>query len=358
MELVIGTYSTSTNPGIYCYQWDSTTNEFINATNIAGIENPSYLEIDSDSGRIYAVTEKKDESSAELHIYEVGTEGEQAAQLSCLPYSGTGSCYISSNSSKKHAFITNYQDGTLTVIKLPGELEAGGVVQHLEFKGNGPNEERQDQPHLHAARLSKDENYLYCSDLGSDRLYRFAYHPEAAEPLQAEEPPYLVLPPGSGPRHFTFSSDGRWLYLITELSAEIFVFDTETFSSDWQQRVSVLQEGYQGKAEAADIQIHPNGRFLYASNRGDANEIIVFAIDQTNGEISFIQRIGAAGLSPRSVLICENEKLLLTANEQSDNVSIFVMNDDGTLEFTKEYLQVPCPTCLKTLRLNTKDITT
>jgi 6-phosphogluconolactonase len=357
MELIIGSYSARDAPGIHRYQWDAENSCFISLGNIAGIENPSYLDIDNSAGRIHAVTEKKEGALAELHIYEVQAAGDQAARLSCLPFSGAGSCYISTSASKKHAFITNYQDGTLTVIELPQKDKHGKVLQHLEFSGNGPNEERQDQPHLHAALLSKDERYLYCSDLGSDRFYRFVYHPDADSPLEPVEPPYVALPPGTGPRHFTFSPDGRWLYLITELSAEIFVFDAEAFHGGWQQRVSLLQDGYQGKIEAADIQIHPNGRFLYASNRGDANEVIVFTIDQSNGEMEFIQRIGAAGLSPRSILICENENLLLAANEQSDNVSIFSLNENGMLEYTKEHLQVPCPTCLKTLRRNLTDTT-
>jgi 6-phosphogluconolactonase len=350
MELVIGTYSKTTDPGIHLYQWDATGAAFVGSTSITGIENPSYLDIDNASGLIYAVTEKKDNVVAELHIYQVEAGGTKATLLTCIPFPGAGSCYISSNSTKRHAFITNYGDGTLTIIKLPRGDHSGGVVQHLKFDGSGPNKERQDRPHLHAALLSEDERYLYCSDLGSDRLYQFNYNPEANQPLRPSEPAYLELPPGSGPRHFTFSRDGRWLYLITELSGEIFVINANNFTAGWQQKVSLLQDGYCGKIEAADIQVHPNGNYLYASNRGDANEIIVFSIQPENGQLTFLQRIGAAGLSPRCLLICEEQGLLLAANEQSDNVSIFKLQIGGTLEFTREHLEVPCPTCLKTIR--------
>jgi 6-phosphogluconolactonase len=245
MELVIGSYSEPNDAGIHVYQWDSVEG-FTNTTNIVGIENPSYLDIEHHARLIYAITEKKDGGVAELHIYQIQAEGAPANHLRCIPFPGAGSCYISTDKDKKHAFITNYGDGTLTVIKLPNEMSSGSVVQHLQFLGNGPNEERQDKPHTHAARLSKDEKYLYCSDLGSDRLYRFAYFPEANLPLQAETPPYISLPPGSGPRHFTFSPNGRWLYLITELSGEIFLFDTENLTESWQNRISLLQNGYQG----------------------------------------------------------------------------------------------------------------
>jgi 6-phosphogluconolactonase len=350
MVLVIGSYNKITDPAIHLYRWDVAESRFIAAAQIAGIENPSYLHIDQDQGLIYAVTEKTKDSAAELHIYHADDAGKNARLVSCTPFQGMGSCYISCNST--HAFVTNYGDGTLTVIKLPKDNQPGVVVQHFEFSGRGPNHERQDQPHLHAALLSGNQRYLYCSDLGSDRLYHFSYQSGAGDPLQPGEPPYIELPPGSGPRHMALSPDASRLYLITELSGEIFVFDPAGFSSGWLQRISLLQEGYSGKAEAADLQINASGSRLYASNRGDANEILVYSIDPLNGHLEFIQRTGAAGLSPRSLLICEEQSLLLAANEQSDNISVFRINGDGTLEFTRAHLQIPCPTCLKIFSRN------
>jgi 6-phosphogluconolactonase len=349
MMLVVGSYSKITDPGIHLYQLESPGNRFIPVSGIPGIENPSYLNTDPDQRLIYAITEKKKDAAAELHIYHLEHNKTHAELISCIPFQGSGSCFISIDSTRTHAFITNYGDGTLTVVKLPKADLPAKVVQLLEFSGSGPNKQRQDQPHLHAALLSPNERFLYCSDLGSDRLYQFTYHPDADTPLQASELNYVELPPGSGPRHLAISPDGSRLYLITELSGDIFVFDTNDFYNGWLQQISLLQDGYTGKIEAADIHMHPGGSYLYASNRGDANEIIVFQIQPVSGSLNFVQRIGAAGLSPRNLLICEHQGLLLVANEQSDNISIFNLNSDGTLEFTKEHLQVPCLTCLKSM---------
>src|SRR5215217_2178945 len=349
MILVIGSYSKAANPGIHFYRWQACESRFTPVYTIKGVENPSYMTIDDRKGLIYVVTEKKDNAEAELRIYRPESHGQQAELTACISYNGAGSCYIINDSSGTHSFITNYNDGTLSIIKLPQGKVPGRVVQHLKFSGSGPDVQRQEQPHLHSAILSKDECYLYCSDLGSDRLYRFAYHPGSDAPLHLTEPASQQLPPGSGPRHLALSKDGRWLYLITELSGEVFLFDTDNFRNGCLQSVSLLQEGYAGKIEAADIQLHPSGAYLYASNRGDANEIIVFSVHPVSGHLQFLQRTGAAGLSPRSLLICEQQELLLAANEQSDNISIFKIRNNGTLEFTKVHLQVPCPTCLKTI---------
>lgn len=347
MILAIGSYNKATDPGIHLYRWEASEKKFRQAARINHIENPSYISIDNARGLIYAITEKKEDNAAELHIYQVTDKGQKATLLSCIPFQGAASCNISTDPTRTHAFITNYGDGTLTVIELPDEIVPGRVVQHVKFSGSGPDKERQDQSHPHAAILSKDERRLYCSDLGTDRLYHFAYHPGAKVPLHKTKPPYIQLPAGSGPRHIALSQDGRRLYVITELSGEIFVFDTNKFNIGWLQKVSLHKAGFRGKIEAADIQINHIGSHLYACTRGDMNEIIVFSVEVTSGRISILQRISAFGVSPRSLLLCEQEGLLLAANEQSDNVSIFTVRSDGTLENYGEQLEIHCPTCVK-----------
>jgi 6-phosphogluconolactonase len=346
MIVVVGSYSKVIHAGIHVYRWDDDKKRFANIVKITGIENPSFVSINAVKGLIYAATEKKDTADSQLHIYQITGLQVETSLIARIRFKGQGSCYISTDTNSRHAFITNYGSGSLTVIRLPQRNVKGGVVQELEFKGSGPDAGRQEKPHLHAALLSQDGRYLYCSDLGSDRLYRFFYHPEADPPLPQEQAIYQQLPAGSGPRHLALSPNGDRLYLITELTGEIYSFNTGDFLAGWSQRISLLQEGYSGKTEGADIKVHPNGAYLYASNRGNANEIVVFSIDRVSGQLFFLQRIGAAGLSPRGLHICEQEGLLLVANEQSDNISIFELLSDGTLKFTKEELHIPCPTCI------------
>ena len=345
MQICAGTYSPACGPAIHLFRWNTAEHKFILADTISGIENPSYLHWHP-AGTLYAMTENKQGSQAQLFSYQI--RHGKAKLLNKISYTGAGSCFIQVDKSQKHAFISNYGSGTLTVISLPQKTFPAEVVQQLHFRGQGPDPERQDKAHIHAAVLSKDERYLYCTDLGSDRIYRFIYQPEATVPLNDDGSPDLVLPPGSGPRHLTFSICGRWLYMVTELSAEIFVFDTNYWGSAPIQQISLTQTGYSGKLEGADVQVDANGKFLYATNRAEVNEVVVFKIQQ-NGQLEFIQRIGAAGLSPRNLLICEQENLVLVANERSNTISIFLRNIDGTLEFTKAQLGLPSPTCVKEL---------
>jgi 6-phosphogluconolactonase len=135
--------------------------------------------------------------------------------------------------------------------------------------------------------------------------------------------------------------------MLSELSGEIFRFSTTTPLAAWMQQLSIVSASYKGEIAAADIRVHPTGKFLYTSNRGDANEIVAFRIDQRNGNLSFLQRISCEGSSPRSLAISADGKTLLAANEQSDNITIFRISPDGRLKYTGRELKVAKPACVK-----------
>jgi 6-phosphogluconolactonase len=351
MVLVIGSYSNSINPGIYLYQFKKDKGDFELLSEINGIENPSYLAISEIKALIYAISEDKEGDKGRLHIYQLKPSCTEAVLVDIVNFKAAGSCHICTDLNQTHAFIANYGEGSLTVIKLPDSRNSGSVVQQIRFDGNGPNFERQESSHIHATILSNDGCHLYCSDLGADRIYRFLYNPHSELPLQVVQPIFIDLPAGSGPRHFASSVNGRWLYLITELSGEIFVFDTYKPTEKWVHILKLTENGYQGEPEAADIQVHPNGKTLYVSLRGEINKILVFTVDSLDGNLSLLQRIAAYGQSPRCLLVCEQLGLLLAANEKGNSVSMFNILADGTLELVGKKINLPSPTCLKMFQL-------
>jgi 6-phosphogluconolactonase len=343
MVLTIGGYSN----GIYLYRFKNDKDGFEFYSEINGIENPSYLAISNENRCIYAISEDKEGDRGKLNIYQL-TPSSEVNLIDTINFKGAGSCHISVDVNQTHAFIANYGNGSLTVIRLPKSKKPTKVVQQIAFNGTGPGE-RQEGSHLHATILSRDGRYLYCSDLGADRIYRFLYQPWSVLPLQKEQPS-IDFPAGSGPRHFALSNNGRWLYVITELSGEIFVFDTSKGTEQWTQRINLVEDNFRGKPEAADIQVHPDGKTLYASLRGEHNEILVFAIEPLDGHLSLLQRIGAQGESPRCLLVCEQKSLLLAANEKANSISIFDILANGKLNFEGKKIKIFAPTCLKVFR--------
>lgn len=342
MLLAVGSYSPETEPGIYLYKFDPDTEEFNLLKVIAGVENPSYLTVSAKGDTLFAIRENKEGNDGQLSSYSIADE--DIAFKQSKAYKGAGSCFVTTDRNTQYAFIANYGSGTLAVIKIADDASP---KQLIEFSGNGPNTDRQDQSHIHAAVLSPDERFLYCTDLGADRLYRFKFNAGEEQPLVPDEPHYVNLPAGSGPRHMAFNHNGRWLYMLSELSGEIFRFDAKTTLTNWLQQISVVAATYKGEIAAADITVHPTGKFLYASNRGEANEIVAFRIDQRNGNLVFFQRISAEGSSPRSLAISADGKTLLAANEQSDNITIFRISPDGRLKYTGRELKVAKPACVK-----------
>lgn len=341
MLLVAGSYTAETEPGIYLYRVDQETAECDLQKVVIGIENPSYITLSADKKNLFAVSESKEGNDGRLSVYTLNQD--TIAFSGDLYLEAAGSCFVTVDSMYRHAFVANYRGGTLTVIKLNNRLPTE-VVQVIEFAGNGPNAERQEASHIHTVQLAPDERFLYCTDLGSDRLHQFTYYPDEENPVIPCDPPYINLPPGSGPRHLAFDKNERNLYLVTELSGEIFSFSTGNLKP-WLHRYKTIDEI--GDKEAADIQVHPNGKFLYASLRGQFNEIAVYKIDGRNGSLKFIQRVSVHGMSPRSIVISTDGDLLFSANEQSNNITIFRISAAGKLYYTSNELKLNKPTCVK-----------
>ena len=347
LMLIVGSYAEKTEPGIYLCRFDSSRCSIQILQHMDGNENPSYLFAPKNSNLIYAVSENKKNDDGSLSVYSLSANTLQ--KVGGVSYLGAGSCYISVGRNIRHAFIANYLSGSLSVLPLDNGLPTA-AVQTLKFEGKGVDAERQDSPHIHSAVLSADETTLYCTDLGTDQVYVFRYDADAEIPLIAENPPYITLPFGNGPRHIACSENGNWLYVLCELTGALFAFLQRGSLAPSFQELSVNDKGFNGKIEAADLQIHPSGHYLYASNRGDANQIIVFKIDQHNGHLAKIQSVYAQGKSPRNLLISPDGRFLLVANENSDSITTFEISPStGKLTFTGKSVVLKKPTCLKFL---------
>ncbi len=199
---------------------------------------------------------------------------------------------------------------------------------------------------MHSAMLSPDEKYLFAADLGTDQLNIFRYRASKNPPLFAEAPMSVV--PGNGPRHLVFSADGKFLYLLQEMGAVITAYSVDGGKLKALQSVNMTAQGFRGTVGAADIHISPDGRFLYASNRGDANEMVVYAISPENGLLTFVDRSSTLGKTPRIFAIDPTGSYLLVANQNSDSITIFKIDKvTGKLSPTRNKIDINMPVCLK-----------
>jgi 6-phosphogluconolactonase len=347
-DLLIGTYTTGESKGIYVYRFYTETGRTAYLNEVDGVDNPSYLCIAKNNRFVYSVNEIGNDRKGSASAYSFEPKGGKIELINKQASSGTGPCYISVDKAQKHVFLANYQSGALSVLPVNKDGSLAPVVQTIQDSGHGVNKSRQEGPHVHTAVLSPDEKYLLYTDLGTDKLNIYRYKAGQDKPLTPAEPSSIDVMAGHGPRHMAFSPNNKYLYLITEMGGVIYVYDYDGPKSKQLEAISMLADGYKGATGAADIHVSPDGRFLYATNRGDANEVVVFAINPDNGRLTFVERKSSMGKGPRNFVIDPSGNFLLVANQVSNDVYVYRINKQtGKLTLTTSKITIGNPSCLK-----------
>jgi len=347
-DLLIGTYTTGDSKGIYVYRFYTETGRTAYLNEVDGVDNPSYLCVAKNNRFVYSVNETGADRKGSASAYSFEPKTGKIELINQQPSTGTGPCYISVDKAQKHVFLANYQSGALSVLPVNKDGSLAPAVQTIQDSGHSINKNRQEGPHVHTAVLSPDEKYLLYTDLGTDKLNIYRYKPGQEKPLSPAEPSAFDVVAGHGPRHIAFSPDKKYLYLVTEMGGVIYVYDYDGPKSKQLEAISMLADGYKGAVGAADIHISPDGKFLYATNRGDANEVVVFAINPDNGRLTFVERKSSMGKGPRNFVIDPSGNFLLVANQMSNDIYVYRINKQtGKLTLTTSKISVGNPSCLK-----------
>lgn len=345
-HLLVGTYTNeSKTNGIHVYSFNTATGEFKEKSKTLNVNNPSFLVVSKDKKNVYAVSEGGQGKGISAYSFNA-TTGELAF-LNSTPAGGNGPCYISVDDKKQTVFTGNYGGGSLSATKLNADGSLSDNIQVIQHEGGSVNKSRQDKPHVHAVVLSPDNGYLFVPDLGTDKVNIYRYDPSAEKPLTRAAQPFASVHAGGGPRHFTFHPNGKHAYLVLEMEGAVVGFDYKDGMLTEKQRITMLAPGFNGRVGAADIHVSPDGKFLYASNRGDANEIVIYAIDK-NGKLTYAGRQSSLINTPRNFAIDPTGNFLLVGNQNSDDIVIFKRDKKtGLLTDSGKRIQVDKPVCLK-----------
>ena len=346
LMMYVGTYTEDSNSnGIYTYRFNQENGTF-ELLSSAAAANPSFVTLSPDGKRLYAVSEYNDGRQG-AYSFDVSEDKVQlshpvflpTAPKEYLPRAGADPCHIVSDG--KYVITANYTGGDISVFSLDAAGRLQPEVQNIAFVGNTPER----VAHIHCIIPTPDKKYILATDLGNDRVYRFRYNKKArknAEVLTAQRVAYEVSD-GQGPRHLTFSKDGRFTYLINELGGECVVLSYRKGKLKEIQRIMADEGGGRG---SADIHISPDGRFLYTSHRLKKDGIAIFAIDPEKGTLS---KIGYqhTGIHPRNFAITPNGKYLLVACRDDNKIQVFERNEaTGELTETAQAIEVDRPTCI------------
>jgi len=354
----VGTYTTKTqSKGIYEYEFDADTGKLTPKGLAAETRDPSWVAVHPSGKFLYAANEAGKVSS--VSAFSVDKKSGKLTLLNQMPALGEDPCYISLDRTGKYVFVANYTSGNIVVFPLGTEGKLGAATANVRDEGKlGPNKERQDGPHAHWIEATAHNHFVYVADLGLDRvlIYKFdaakgSLAPGAPQPsketpdrVAALDPFSATLNPGAGPRHAAFGPDGRFMYVLGELQSTVTVFANdgrETYRS--VQQTSTLPKGFTGRNDAAEVTTHPNGKFLYTSNRGQ-DSIAIFAIDPAKGTLTFVAHVPTGGKEPRHFAIDPSGKYLLAENQLSNNIVVFKIDPvTGGLTPTGEVVEIPSP---------------
>lgn len=341
VPMFVGTYTHSGSQGIYLYMFDMTTGDATMYSSTAS-ENPSFLARSADGKMLYAV-KQTDESTAALASFTF--DGDALSFVDALPTGGGSPCHVAVGKRHPIAVVSNYEGGSLSVYRLDGTGGLAERTQYIQEEGTGPNRGRQDASHVHSAFFSPDEGHVYVQNLGTDRVtsYRVVNKADSCYLVKETE---IATPPGGGPRHLVFNKTGDNMYVLLEMSAQIAHY--RQVSGGWilLDTISVNDDRFEGADGAAEIKRSADGKFIYATNRGDANTITLFAVvAEDKLERKKIYTTGGEG--PRNFNISPNGRFLLVANQKTNNITIFERNlATGELTDIGKEIAVSTPVCI------------
>ena len=349
--LLVGTY---TNPektnGIHVYTFNANTGSASEKSKFVDITNPSYLAVSRDKKNVYSVSEAGEGKGVNAFSFDMKTG--KLTFLNAGSAGGNGPCYVSVDDKKEVVFAGNYGGGSLSATRLKDDGSLSTDTQVIQHEGNSINKSRQDKPHVHSVVLSPDNRYLLVPDLGTDKVNIYKFNPRAGKPLTPSAQPFASVNPGGGPRHLTFHPGGKYAYLILEMEGAIVAFDYKDGNLNTIQSITMLAPDFNGKIGAADIHISPDGKFLYGSNRGDVNDIVVYAIGK-DGKLTYTGRQSEGINTPRNFAIDPTGNFLLVANQNGNDIAIFKRDHKtGQLTPTGKRIQVDKPVCLKFVEID------
>ena len=345
----IGTYSSSDEDGIHVYRLDMATGALAHQSSMGGIDNPSFLDIAPNRRFLYAIGETSavgDRPGGAVAAFAIDQQTGALTHINTESTIGSGPCHISIGREGQYALVANYGGGSVAILPIREDGSLGAATDFVQHEGSSINSSRQEGPHAHSIMVSPNNKHALAPDLGIDKVLIYTIDHDKGT-LRAQTP--AAIAPGSGPRHLAFHPDGQRAYVINELSNTItaFDYDADAGTLTTTQTISTLPDGYTEVSHTADIHVHPNGRFLYGSNRGH-DSIAVYAIDPDSGQLALVEIVPTGGANPRNFGLDPTGAYLIAGNHSTDDIFTFRVDPDtGKLTPTGHKAEVPSPVCHK-----------
>lgn len=339
--------------GIYIYRLNTENGELIPVGTTSGVENPSFLALNPEKTHLYAVAELgtgEGKPSGGVSAFAIDADTGHLEYLNSESTKGDGPCHLTVDATGRNVLVSNYGSGNVAVIPVAEDgslLPASDFVQH---EGSSVNPKRQEGPHAHSVNLDQDNNFAFVADLGLDKVMIYAFDAKAGKITPNNAQPWAKVKAGAGPRHFAFHPDNRAAYVINELDSTmtVFAYDSDKGTLNELQTISTLPEDFGGTSYCAEVRVHPNGKFVYGSNRGH-DSIAVFKVS-SDGTLQPVEYTSTQGEFPRNFNLDPSGEWLIAANQNTHNVFVYKVDaKSGKLTPTGGSTLIPYPVCVKFL---------
>jgi 6-phosphogluconolactonase len=311
--------------------------------------NPSFLAADLKRRLIFAVNEVdtfNGQPGGAVSAFAIDPLTGKLKLINQRPSMGTGPCHIVLDQEGKNALVANYGSGSVAVLPIAADGKLGEATSVIQHTGKSVNPERQQGPHAHCVTLDPANKFAFVCDLGLDKILAYRFDAQAGK-LTPAEPAFTTVKAGAGPRHMVFRPDGKFAYVINELDSTVtvFAYTPETGALKEVQTESTLPPYYDGKNSGAEIDVHPSGKWLYVSNRGNET-VVLFNIDKEKGTLTYTEEQNTGGRKPRHFGIQPDAKHLVVANQDTDTLLVCRIDDgNGRLKPSGVFAEAPSPVC-------------
>jgi 6-phosphogluconolactonase len=358
MDVYVGAY---TGPGkaqgISLFRLDESSGGLTHVQTLEGVDSPSFLALHPSRPYLYAVHETEPAGAAgpapagagdgpEVSAFVVDPTSGRLTHLNRQPSHGALPCYVSLDPQGRFVFVANYGDGVLAVFPVQEDGRLGAASHVVQHEGSSIHPRRQQGPHAHSVRYEPRGDLVLACDLGMDKVMLYRLDP--AGRLVPSDPPFVAVHPGGGPRHVDFDPGGRYVFVNNEIDSTLTSFAYEPARGTLREvdTASTLPEGFRGRNSTAQVLVHPNGRFVYVSNRGH-DSIAVFEVDEATGRLIPRGQESTGGRTPRHFNLHPTGALLLAANQDSDTVVAFRVDPEtGRLTPTGQVAETKAPVCV------------
>ncbi|MHA7963295.1 lactonase family protein [Paenibacillus sp. CAU 1782] len=342
-----GSYASREEQGVKVYKLDEETGALTLQSQYAGLQNPTFVNVDAENKLLYAISEAVDGNgvkSGEAASFRIDAATGALTPLNTAATVQNTTCHIQRDARNRYLTVTSYHGGMTGLLAINEDGSIGNLLDVKQHEGRGPHP-NQDRPHPHSSFYSPNGNYLYVQDLGLDII---AVYLLDAENGKLELQSKTKLEPGAGPRHLVFHPTAPFVYVINELNSTVTVLrhDAQYGSLEALHSYSTLPEGFSGENGCAEIAISRDGNYLYGSNRGH-DSIVVYKVNRETGGLETVQHVSTGGGHPRHFALTPNGNWLLAANRDGNNIVTFrVDTTSGKLEPAGHEVSASKPVCV------------